>query len=237
MSAATQHQTPTDARRAASLILVRDRVVDGAPVLELLMLRRAEREGDQRSGVAVFPGGVLDPRDHQAHGLVHGADDPAMSLRLGLPAGGLDYAIAAVRETFEEVGLLLAFGHDGQRVTPARAAALAPWRDRLQANAASMLDLCQAESLTLDLGGLHYFSHWLTPPGTPKRFDTRFFMAQAPAGQVAQADLGEAVELMWLTPQAALDPARGLKLLPVTQCTLMVLASCDATPVLPPPPR
>ncbi len=189
------------------------------------MLRRAEREGDMRSGVAVFPGGVLDPRDHEAQPLVHGADDAALSARLSLPSGGLDYAIAAVRETFEEAGLLLALDATGQPVAPALVEALAPWRDRLQSNEASAVMLCRDTGLTLDVSGLVYYSHWLTPPGTPKRFDTRFFIAAAPAGQQATPDFGEAVELMWLTPAEALSRERGLKLLPVTEVTLKELGA------------
>ncbi len=225
MTTRLPHQTPADARRAASLILLRD----GAAGLEVLMLRRAEREGDLRSGVAVFPGGVLDPRDREAHAHGQGADDTTLSARLGLPDGALDYAVAAVRETFEEVGLLLARGRDGQPVEPVRAAALAPWRDRLQAGEVAAAELCQAEGLTLDLSGLVYYSHWLTPPGPAKRFDTRFFIAAAPAGQQAVADLGEAVELMWLTPAEALSRERGLKLLPVTAVTLKELAGLADT--------
>jgi glyoxylase-like metal-dependent hydrolase (beta-lactamase superfamily II)/8-oxo-dGTP pyrophosphatase MutT (NUDIX family) len=217
----TPHQTPGDARRAASLILLRD----GVGGLEVLMLRRAEREGDMRSGVAVFPGGVLDPRDREAHACVHGADDVAWSGRLGLPEGGLDYAIAALRETFEEAGLLLARGADGQPIDPAVAATLAPWRDRLQSGEVDVPTLCRSAGLTLDLSGLHYYSHWLTPPGTPKRFDTRFFIAAAPEGQQAVADFGEAVELMWLRPAEALSRERGLKLLTVTEVTLKELSA------------
>ncbi len=212
MSAAA-HVTPPDARRAASLLLLRD----AAAGLEVLMLRRAEREGDLRSGAAVFPGGVLEARDRDAHAYCTGTDDAALSARMGLPAGGLDYAVAALRESFEEVGLLLAAGEFDL-------GALQPWRHRLNDGQASMAELCASFGLTLPVDRLVYFSHWLTPPGVPKRFDTRFFAAPAPAGQQALADLGEAVELMWLTPAAALDPARGLKLLPVTQRTLMELA-------------
>ena len=91
-----------------------------------------------------------------------------------------------------------------------------------------MADLLPRRGLRLDLRELAYFSHWLTPPGVPKRFDTRFFVAPAPPGQEAEADLGEAVELMWLTPQAALEPQRGLKLLPVTQRTLHDLHASPA---------
>ncbi len=219
------HVTPDDARRAASLMLLRD----GDAGLEVLMLRRAERDGDLRSGACVFPGGVLDPADREAHAFCVGPDDRSASARLGLPEGGLDYLIAAVRESFEEVGLLLALDAAGAPFDVARhAEALHPWRDRLQAGEASMAALCRAFDLRLDLRGLRYFSHWLTPPGLPKRFDTRFFVVPAPAGQVARADLGEAVELMWTTPRAALDKAAEYKLLPVTRRTLMELSAFDA---------
>ena len=207
------HTTPADARKAASLLLLRD----GESGMEVLMLRRAERDGDLRSGAAVFPGGVVDARDREAHALCLGADDASMSQRLGLDLGGLDYAVAAVRETFEEVGLLLVDG-------AFEASAIEPWRRRLQAGQGSFAEFCREHGLSLDLRELHYYSHWLTPPGVPKRFDTRFFAALAPPGQQAVADMGEALELMWLTPQAALDPARGLKLLPVTKRTLEELA-------------
>lgn len=221
MSAA--YTPPADARLAASLLLLRDRA-DGEPGLEVLMLRRAERDGDMRSGVAVFPGGVLDARDREAHGHCIGPDDAVVSALLGVAEGGLDYLVAAVRESFEEVGLLLAQAHSGTF----ELAALSPWRDRLQNGEVSMADFCRAAGLRLDLRELVYHSHWLTPPGQPKRFDTRFFAVPAPAGQEAQADEGEAEELMWLTPQAALAKDRGLKLLPVTQRTLMDLARFDS---------
>ena len=207
------HATPGDARRAATLLLLRD----GADGLEVLMLRRAERDGDLRSGAVVFPGGMLDPRDRHAHAHVLGADDASVSARLNLPEGGLDYAIAALRETYEEVGLLIVEGGFD-------AATLQPWRERLQAGEAGIADLCAAHGLRLDVSGLAYHAHWLTPPGLPKRFDTRFFAMLAPAGQEAVADNAEAQELMWLTPTAALSRERGLKLMPVTQRMLQELA-------------
>ncbi len=222
LAVVAHYQPPDDARCAASLLLVRDALSeDGRSTLEVLMLRRAEREGDLRSGAAVFPGGVVDANDRLAHAHCLGPDDATASRWLGLQQGGLDYLVAAVRETFEEVGLLLVD-------SPPDPAALTPWRDRLNRGEASISTFCVEHGLRLDLQGLSYFSHWLTPPGLPQRFDTRFFIAQAPAGQLAQADLGEAVELMWLSPQAALDPDRGLKLLPVTQQTLRELAAHDS---------
>lgn len=201
------------ARAAASLILLRD----GAQGLETLMLVRAERDGDQRSGAAVFPGGVLDARDREAHGVVTGLDDAACSARLGVAAGGLDYVVAALRECFEEVGLLIVDGAFD-------AAAAEPWRHRLQSGEVGAAEFCATLGLRFDARPLLYWSHWLTPPGTPKRFDTRFFVAPAPAGQQAVADEGEAVSLMWLTPAEALSRERGLKLLPVTRRTLEELS-------------
>lgn len=210
---------PADARPAASLLLLRD----GEPGLEVLMLRRAERDGDLRSGAVVFPGGVLDARDRQAHGCCVGWTDAAACGRLGLAAAALDYAVAALRETFEEVGLLLAGPPPALASALASPDALHAWRQRLQTGSHGIGELCDALGLHLALDGLEYWSHWLTPPGLPKRFDTRFFAARAPAGQQALADGGEALELMWLTPAAALDPQRGLKLLPVTRRTLQEL--------------
>jgi len=213
----TQTNPPPDAdpnligaRKAASVIVLRD----SAHGPEVLMLRRAERDGDIRSGVWVFPGGVLDAVDRQLHHLCDGDDDAQASARLALPEGGLDYSVAAVRECFEEVALLFASGR--------MQAAL-----REQASAVTGADfvaLCERHQLRLDMTALRYHSHWLTPPGLPKRFDTRFYVARLPEGQVPQADEGEALEIAWLTPNAALDPAARLKLLPVTRRTLQDVA-------------
>jgi glyoxylase-like metal-dependent hydrolase (beta-lactamase superfamily II)/8-oxo-dGTP pyrophosphatase MutT (NUDIX family) len=222
MRPAAPHAVPADARAAASLILLRDAPAGG---VEVLMLRRAERDGDLRSGAVVFPGGVLDRHDRAAHGVALGPDDAAWSARLGVAAGGLDYAVAALRETFEEVGLLLASQPDGAPMPPAALdAAHAAWRGALQRGEAGIAAMCEALHLRLDARGLVYSDHWLTPPGVPKRFDTRFFTALAPVGQEAVADAGEAVELMWVTPEHALSKAAAYKLLPVTRRLLEGLA-------------
>src|SRR5215467_6984588 len=97
-------------RHSASLIVVRD-AADG---LEVLMLRRAERLGDQNSGAAVFPGGHLDTADGLAHRFANAIDDAQASARLRVPEGGLNYWIAAIRECFEEAGLLLAVDARGE---------------------------------------------------------------------------------------------------------------------------
>ncbi|HEY6133048.1 MAG TPA: MBL fold metallo-hydrolase [Rubrivivax sp.] len=206
-------------RRAASVIVLRDRT--DAEGFEVLMLRRAERDGDFRSGAAVFPGGALDVRDREAHRHGIGWDDAAASRRLAVDEGGLDYLIAAARECFEEVGLLFADGIDAAGLHSAHT----QWRGPLQSGERSIAALCEALGMCIDLRGWHYLSHWLTPPGLPKRFDTRFFVARAPEGQTATPDLAEAVELMWLTPAQALEPQRQLTLLPVTRRTLQMLAA------------
>lgn len=217
------YEAPADARLAASLLLLRD----GDDGLEVLMLRRAERDGDLRSGAMVFPGGVLEPADLDAARFVDGADDGALSQRYGLPSGLLHYALAAVRETFEEVGLLLARDAQGRAAMPQPG--WPAWRERMQRGEATLAQLCADQGLRLDLAHLACWSHWLTPPGVPKRFDTRFFVAPAPAGQQAEADRGEALELLWLTPAQALDRERGLKLLPVTRRTLQQLGAFAGT--------
>jgi glyoxylase-like metal-dependent hydrolase (beta-lactamase superfamily II)/8-oxo-dGTP pyrophosphatase MutT (NUDIX family) len=217
----TAHQTPTDARRAASLMLLQDAVGGG---LEVLMLRRAERDGDLRSGACVFPGGVLEAADGAAGDCCLGPTDAEASARLGLAEGGLAYLVAAVRESFEEVGVLLACRPDGAPVNLAALhAELAPWRLHLHRGEQDLGALCRHFDLRLDLRGLHYFSHWLTPPGVAKRFDTRFFTARMPAGQRPEADLAEAVELMWARPAEALARDSGYVLLPVTRFTLQQL--------------
>jgi glyoxylase-like metal-dependent hydrolase (beta-lactamase superfamily II)/8-oxo-dGTP pyrophosphatase MutT (NUDIX family) len=223
-----------DARKAASVIVLRDLAEGG---VEVLMMRRAERDGDMRSGAAVFPGGVLDARDRHAHAHVLGWDDDGASARLSLSAGGLDYLVAAARECFEEAGLLFACPPGAATLEEAAGdpgfgevldRAHAQWRGPMQRGEQPVAALCEGLGLRLDLREWAYFSHWLTPPGQPRRFDTRFFVTRAPARQQAEADYGEAVELMWLTPQAALEPERGLKLLPVTRETLRRLATFDS---------
>ncbi len=208
-------------RAAATLVVVRD----GASGLEVLLSRRAER-GDHNSGAWVFPGGVVDAADRQAHACCVGLDDAAASAKLGVAQGGLDYYVAAVRECFEEAGLLFAndcgaamvdlSGADGER--------WALWRGPLHRGERSIVELCQEAQLTLAVDRLVYLSHWLTPPGRAKRFDTRFFIAQAPASQVGAHDGTEMLEQLWLRPADALARSATLKLMTPTLKTLDLLS-------------
>ena len=219
------------ARAAASLIVLRDAQAGAPAGPQVLLLRRADRPGDQNSGAAVFPGGLLDRADRGHYERCDGLDDAAASIRLGLPADGLHYWIAAVRECFEEAGLLFATGADGGPADLSRFPADELWslRQTLYANQVGMAEVCQRLGVRLAAGELAYHSHWITPLGMPKIFDTRFFIARAPAGQTALADGQETVELLWLTPAEALDKARGLKLMNVTERTLGHLAGFATT--------
>ena len=216
------HAAPAAARAAASLIVLRDS--PRGP--EVLLLRRAERAGDQNGGATVFPGGLLDASDQGHYRLCAGLDDASASLRLGLPQDGLHYWVAAVRECFEEAGLLLATDASGQTVDlqALPAVELLAMRHALHANQIGMDQVCERLGVRLSVGQLAYFSHWITPIGLPKIFDTRFFIAVAPAGQSAVHDAKETVDLLWLTPAEALDRQRGLKLMNVTEITLKQLA-------------
>jgi len=204
-------------RAAATIVVVRN----GAGGIEVLLSRRAER-GDHNSGAWVFPGGIVDPGDRQAHGCCAGLDDAAASAQLGLPAHGLDYYIAAVRECFEESGLLFATDRSGELVGLDDATGLQPtaWRGPLHRNERRLAEMCREFGLTLALDRLIYLSHWLTPLARPKRFDTRFFIAAAPGGQTAAFDGTEMVEQLWLRPADALARANELKLMTPTQKTL-----------------
>ncbi|HEX7440251.1 MAG TPA: NUDIX domain-containing protein, partial [Caldimonas sp.] len=200
-------------RSAATLVVVRE----SGRGFEVLLSRRAER-GDHNSGAWVFPGGLVDPGDRDAHDCCTGLDDAAASAQLGVPAGGLDYYVAAVRECFEESGLLFATDAHGALVeldTDA-AARLTPWRRTLHRGEHRLGEFCKEHGVALAVDRLIYLSHWITPLGRPKRFDTRFFLAMAPPVQTAAHDGTEMVEQLWLRPADALLESAALKLLTPT---------------------
>jgi glyoxylase-like metal-dependent hydrolase (beta-lactamase superfamily II)/8-oxo-dGTP pyrophosphatase MutT (NUDIX family) len=199
-------------RPAATVVVLRD----GAQGIETLLLRRAER-GDHNSGAWVFPGGLLDAADRHARAYAGTFDAAGAAARLKIePDAALDHWIAAVRECFEECGLLYAT----PPVPPER---LQGWRVPLALGQRHLAELCAAEGLTLALDQLVYLSHWITPVGRAKRFDTRFFVARAPAQQQAVHDDGELVEERWLSPADALAAGPALKLMTPTRKTLELL--------------
>jgi glyoxylase-like metal-dependent hydrolase (beta-lactamase superfamily II)/8-oxo-dGTP pyrophosphatase MutT (NUDIX family) len=190
------------ARLSATLVLVREGR-DGAP--EVLMVRRADR-GDQNSHAWVFPGGLIDDTDRALHPHFHDGDDAQASARLGLERGGLDYWAAALRETLEEAGLLLAVDAQGRGVDAAvHASRLAAWREHSRGlprgeGGAAFAALCADQGWRLPVRSLHPIAHWITPQGMPKRFDTRFLLAEAPADQPVIIDGVEIVDHRWVNP-------------------------------------
>ena len=195
-------------RPAATVMMVRD-ADEG---FEVLMLRR-NLNSDFVGGAYVFPGGGVDEADGtaEAEALVLGLADADASKRLGLDQGGLAYYVACLRELFEEAGLLVARDEHGDMVRldePTVTERFAAHRRRVNDRDARFLDVVRDESIRLDLSALEYISHWVTPVGPPRRYDTRFFVAVAPPGQLAAHDANETVADRWIRPQDALDSHR-----------------------------
>lgn len=199
-------------RPASTLLLLRD-----DPSFEVLMVER-HHQIDFASGALVFPGGKSSPGDHdeawREHALgwgEHGAEQSGLR-------------IAAIREVFEEAGLLLARRIDGGPL--AIEPAPLELRQSVDRGETPFLDVVRAAGARLDLSALTVFARWITPPVTPKRFDTWFYVAHAPADQLAVCDGRETVEACWYAPDAALEAAeRGRrKLVFPTRMNLQLLA-------------
>ena len=180
-------------RLAATVLLARD----GSDGLELFMVVR-HHEIDFASGAMVFPGGSVDKADSDPELRTHadGAeqlDDAELCVR-----------VAAAREAFEECGVLYARSADGELVDGPRAKQLGDqYRQALERGDLGLIDVMKAEGLRLALDQLQHFAHWVTPENMPKRFDTHFFLALAPADHDLLHDGTESVDSVWITPSAA----------------------------------
>ena len=190
---------PVTPREAASVLLARD----GPEGCEVFMLARP-RQASFASGALVFPGGSVDGGDRDPHlrERADGAgdlDDRSLALR-----------IAAIREAFEECGVLLARRRgeralvDGERVAAIRRRFAAD----LASHALDVRALVDSEDLVLACDRLVPFAHWITPETQPKRFDTHFFLAAAPPGQTARHDGHEAIDSFWTAPAGLAEKAR-----------------------------
>ncbi len=157
---------------AATIILVREAAGGG---IEVLLMRR-HRKSSFMSNAFVFPGGKVD------------ADDAS-------------HEAAAIRELFEEAGVLLCRAASAGGPVP-DSARRAEWRRKLNAGEARFADLLRDEALAPDFARLHAWSRWVTPSVEPKRFDAHFYLATMPAGQTTSYDDKETVEEAWLTPAA-----------------------------------
>lgn len=193
---------------AATVTLVRDTPRG----VEVLMLQRNHQSGFM-PGMFLFPGGALDPGDRADSVLSRcpGIDDETANATLGLAHGGLAYWAAAIRESFEEAGVLLAYDESGELVNPRAASRLErfeEYRRKLNAGEDELSSMLETESLTLAVDRLTYFSHWITPERAPRRYDTRFFAALAPEDQEAAPDNVEAIHHVWVNPAEAVDRHR-----------------------------
>jgi len=198
-------------RLAATTILVRAR----GDQAEILLLKRGERARFMPNAY-VFAGGALDPDDEstEVYALCSGLDDALASEQLELPSNGLRFFVAAVREAFEECGLLLAYDDRGE------IADLSSWdesrlretRLKISAGLLSIAELCGTQGWRLAVDKLVFFSHWITPPGSV-RFDTRFFLCAVPPRQTASLAGSEMSQLVWRTADEALAEHESKKLL------------------------
>jgi 8-oxo-dGTP pyrophosphatase MutT (NUDIX family) len=229
------------ARDAATVILVRDAPNrSGPPGIEVCMLRR-NLAAEFSAGAFVFPGGSVDPEDRgpTAAALCRGRTDAEASAMLGMDSGGLAFWVAALRECFEEAGVLLAGTPDDAHpdrylaldMSPAVAERLEAHRRSLNAGRTGLVELCEQENLVLAADAVHYVSHWITPHLSPKRYDTRFFITAAPPDQVAQHDHGETIATVWVRPDEALAGSAGgeVDLLPPTLANLRNIESFRST--------
>jgi 8-oxo-dGTP pyrophosphatase MutT (NUDIX family) len=164
------------------------------------------------AGDFVFPGGKIEADDNpdDAADWCRGLDEKDAARRLRLedaPRTALGFWIGAIRETFEEAGLLLAVDAEGASVRT-DTVRFGEYRQACHADNRAFWSMVRAERLRLATDRLVYFAHWITPEEQPLRFDTRFFAAPAPAGQDATGDDHEITDLRWLTPGEAVEAQR-----------------------------
>jgi 8-oxo-dGTP pyrophosphatase MutT (NUDIX family) len=196
----------TEPRQAATVLLLRD----GTPGLEVYLLRRT-RGMPFAGGMTAYPGGGVDPRDADVETAWAGPPPARWAEAFGCDERmARELVCAAVRETFEEAGVLLAGSADGTDVVPDVSGD--DWEAQRQAlltRELSLAELLADRGLALRSDLLRPFAHWITPPDEPRRYDTKFFAAALPVGQEARHVTGEADEASWLTPAAALAEMRG----------------------------
>ncbi len=199
---------------AATVIILRKSPRDTGDFEVLMVLRHMDSKFVP--GSYVFPGGCLDQGDYSAEmeSLCTGMDAKkaqAILHDMSPPEKALGAWVAGIRETFEEVGLLMAYrcdktlmSFDSEDVR----SRFRSYRKKLQTGEISLRTIFQTEGLTLAADRLHYFSHWITPEFLPHRYDVRFFIAEAPANQEALHDGIELTRHVWITPKKILEGFR-----------------------------
>lgn len=191
---------------AATIMLLRE----AGGSLEVLMLERHARSAFLPD-LYVFPGGRVDPGDHELADRVRGLSPSEARARASTvdAEAALGFYVAAIRETFEEAGVLLATRRGETRLVSGRLAAeLSRHRLEMQAGRLSFREIVLEHDLDLAADRLNVHGHWITPEIVPHRFDTLFFLAAAPPGQEAAHDGIESSSHVWIRPEDALAQAR-----------------------------
>lgn len=183
-------------RDAATVVLMRD----GRDGLEVCLLQRSPRLVFA-GGAHVFPGGVLDEVDRSSEEWIGGLTDDVASLRVGVPAGGRAFWVAAVRECLEEAGVLPAL--EGE--PDLGAGLLAAWRHGLSNGRMGLGEALAELGTGIDSSRLRCVARWVTSVDSPRRYDARFFLAIMPEGQSVDPDGHETIDHLWVTPTEALD--------------------------------
>jgi 8-oxo-dGTP pyrophosphatase MutT (NUDIX family) len=200
-------------RPAATVMLVRETPssAQNAEPYEIFMVRRSPRS-EFVAGVYVFPGGAVEPSDAELERYCLDFDDAEASKRVGVESGGLAWMVAAARELFEEAGILLGRHRDGTpfdpRQEPGLAEQLSALRLQLARHETDFPSVLEATDLILDLRGLYWVAHWVTPKGQPRRYDTRFFLCELPSSQQPSHEGMELTDSIWIAPKRALELAR-----------------------------
>jgi 8-oxo-dGTP pyrophosphatase MutT (NUDIX family) len=213
MSTAPVSPKDSEAVPAATILLLRDG--DAGP--EVFMVRR-HHEVEFAAGALVFPGGKAAPDDF----------DPVLIDRMDRISGWTRemhaVAAAAIREAFEEAGVLLAHDEDsGELVSEVRLAALDHYRERIEKGETSLVAMLRQERLRLACDRLVHFAHWVTPKHMPRRYDTHFFLARAPVGHSGQHCGRESVDSLWVRPQDAIAHRKEWRIMFPTRLNLMKL--------------
>ena len=237
--------TPAEPRQAATVLLLRD----GTPGLEVYLLRRTKGM-PFAGGMTAYPGGGVDERDGDTEIAWAGPSPAQWAEAFGCDERtARELVCAAVRETFEEAGVLLAGADDGSVLPDVSGDDWEEQRQALLRRDLSLSELLADRGLALRSDLVRPFAHWITPPVEPRRYDTKFFAAALPVGQEARHVSGEADEAQWLTPSAALaEVSAGVRpMMPPTIHTLgqlepypdvaAVLAGAPPEPVHPISPR
>lgn len=202
---------------AATVMLLRD----GGAGMEVFMIVR-HQASNFAAGALVFPGGRVDPGDHEL-----AADAAVFPPQAGLDAAAAALRVAAIRETFEECGVMLARARgESALVSAERLRGIeSAHRAAMTRGERSFGAILAAENLVLAPDTMVHFAHWITPEHVPKRFDTHFFLAAAPSDQIALHDGEEAVDSVWITPASAIEGTQSdtYKLVFPTQMNLQKL--------------